>query len=114
MNDWESVRRRRDMLLAESDISIPPDDAPASLRAEWVAYRQELRGLPSAWSGVGTSTYLVMYPFDPTVSRTRTPGVTAPNVQERDYNLQFTVQTRSMAPRFLPVRCVRQITVTSA
>ena len=87
MNDWASVRLRRDMLLAESDIAIPPDDAPAALRAEWVAYRQKLRDMPADWAGVGTSTYLVVYPFDPTVSRTRTPGVTEPNIQERDYNL---------------------------
>jgi len=87
MNDWASVRLRRDMLLAESDIAIPPDDAPAALRAEWVAYRQKLRDMPADWAGVGTSTYLVVYPFDPTVSKTRTPGVTEPNIQERDYNL---------------------------
>ena len=59
------------MLLAESDISIPPDDAPAALRAEWVAYRQKLRDLPSDWAIVGTSTYLVVYPFDPTVSKNK-------------------------------------------
>lgn len=86
-NDWASVRYHRDNLLTESDNQMPPEDAPESLKAEWRAYRQKLRDMPSDWAGVGTSTYLVMYPFDPLVSRTRTPGVTEPHIQERDYNL---------------------------
>ena len=86
-NDWTAVRYLRDCLLVESDNQMPPEDAPDSLKNEWKAYRQKLRDLPADWAGVGTSTYLVMYPFDPLVTKTRQPGTITPHIQDRDYNL---------------------------
>jgi len=43
---WQSLRQRRDQLLAESDWTQSRDLNLAN-DAEWVAYRQALRDLPA-------------------------------------------------------------------
>lgn len=66
---WEWVRAQRDADLRASDNRVPAD-APESVKAPWLAYRQALRDLPEAWAGVGTETRLIAWPMDPEANAT--------------------------------------------
>lgn len=69
--DWDLVRETRNKMLEASDAALGAPDLPDSIVQPWVAYRQKLRDMPADWAGVGTSTYLIQWPFDPKVSATR-------------------------------------------
>jgi len=61
---WDWVRKTRNAMLSGSDSRIP-EDAPEAFKATWKEYRQKLRDLPTDWVGVGTATYLIVWPRDP-------------------------------------------------
>lgn len=61
---WEWVRDKRNNDLNRSDTRIS-EDMPTDLKDKWKAYRQKLRDIPTDWAGIGTSTYLIVWPCDP-------------------------------------------------
>ena len=38
---------------------------PTDLKDKWKSYRQKLRDIPTDWAGIGTATYLIVWPCDP-------------------------------------------------
>ena len=65
---WKTVRQTRDCLLSMSDAKVAANDVPDSVKQPWIDYRQRLRDLPTEWAGVGTSTYLIVWPMEPDVA----------------------------------------------
>jgi hypothetical protein len=59
---WGSILQTRNSMLENSDSKIA-DDMPEALKASWVAYRKQLRDLPSDWAGV--DPHKVVYPTEP-------------------------------------------------
>jgi len=63
---WEGVRLVRNYLLSECDWTQMPDaQISDEVKAQWTAYRQKLRDIPSDYSGQGSDE--VKYPINPTV-----------------------------------------------
>lgn len=62
---WDHVRAARNDLLTQSDSRVQTSDMPAALVQPWLDYRTKLRNLPQDWAGVGTATYLIVWPADP-------------------------------------------------
>lgn len=60
--DWNFVRKHRDMMLKNSDSELA-DDMPESLKAEWRAYRQLLRDLPTVMQANSVPPYVAMFMF---------------------------------------------------
>lgn len=51
--EWDAVRKRRDQLLAESDVYVLPDRWAAMTPEQqqvWTDYRQALRDMPQTFS----------------------------------------------------------------
>ena len=61
---WTMVRNVRNNMLTNSDTKIN-EDMPDAVKQPWLDYRKKLRDLPTDWSGIGTSTYLVAWPIAP-------------------------------------------------
>ncbi len=61
---WTVVRNARNNMLSNSDTKIN-EDMPDAVKQPWIDYRKKLRDLPSDWSGIGTSTYLIEWPVAP-------------------------------------------------
>ena len=63
---WEGVRLVRNYLLSECDWTQMPDaQISDEVKAQWTAYRQKLRDIPSDYSGKGSDE--VKYPINPIV-----------------------------------------------
>jgi hypothetical protein len=58
----ETIRDRRNSLLAASDNKVAPD-MPEEIRQKWIDYRQKLRDLPDDWADV--PNYLIRFPLSP-------------------------------------------------
>ena len=58
----ETIKARRNSLLAASDGKIAPD-MPEALKQKWLDYRQKLRDFPTDWADV--PNYLVRFPQSP-------------------------------------------------
>jgi hypothetical protein len=56
------IRDVRDGILTGTDGTVS-EDMPESLKAEWIAYRQKLRDIPSDWSAV--PNHLIRFPEAP-------------------------------------------------
>tara|TARA_R100000781_G_scaffold111400_1_gene77806 strand:- start:33 stop:404 length:372 start_codon:yes stop_codon:yes gene_type:complete len=54
--DWAEVRKKRDMMLSESDFILMPD-YPLEDKSAWESYRQELRDIPSSFDDVNDVSY---------------------------------------------------------
>lgn len=65
---WKTARATRDQLLSMSDAKVAAPDVPDSVKQPWIDYRQRLRDLPVEWAGVGTATYLIVWPMEPDVA----------------------------------------------
>ena len=46
---WEQIRAKRDSLLKDSDWSAFPDANPKPSKKAWLAYRQQLRDVPTTF-----------------------------------------------------------------
>ena len=61
---WEGVRMIRNFLLSDSDWTQMPDNGiDATLKAQWVKYRQKLRDIPADHDGKDADE--VQFPFNP-------------------------------------------------
>ena len=58
------LRNVRNNMLTNRDTKIN-EDMPDAVKQPWLDYRKKLRDLPTDWSGIGTSTYLVAWPIAP-------------------------------------------------
>ena len=48
---WDNIRRKRDLLLKNSDFAVLPDVPLSTIqKQEWIAYRQMLRDLPELYA----------------------------------------------------------------
>lgn len=61
---WDILRDKRDRFLQASDGQLA-SDMPASLQAEWTAYRQALRDYPTALADVDPNVAGYMFPSQP-------------------------------------------------
>lgn len=59
---WDDVIQTRNGMLENSDSRIA-DDMPEALKTAWIAYRKQLRDLPSDWAGI--DAVKVIFPTEP-------------------------------------------------
>ena len=64
---WDDIKMVRDRHLDSSDNSIV-EDSPAALKAEWTAYRQKLRDMPTNLAGIDPNIATHMFPVQPSAA----------------------------------------------
>jgi hypothetical protein len=64
---WEDIKLVRDKTLDASDNNLPAD-APDALKAEWTAYRQKLRDMPTNLAGIDPNIATHMFPTQPSAA----------------------------------------------
>ncbi len=64
---WDDIKMVRDRNLDASDNTLP-EDAPAALKAEWTAYRQRLRDMPTTLAGIDANIATHMFPTQPSAT----------------------------------------------
>lgn len=58
---WDSIRKKRDILLKKSDWTVMPDSNPKPSKEAWLTYRQALRDVPEFFS----KPEEVVWPIEP-------------------------------------------------